>query len=235
MSEFITALLIGLAGSFHCVGMCGPIAFALPVDRSSFNSKLKGVIAYNFGRILTYGIIGALFGALGKGIAIAGFQQSLSITLGILLLLSVLLPKNIKSTLNRGVFSFGFLGLIREKIGALFQKRTTTAIFSIGFLNGFLPCGLVYIAVAGAIATAELISGASYMMAFGLGTLPIMASAVLLGSSISIEVRNKVRKTIPVFVGVIGVLFILRGMNLGIPYISPQFSQDCTTATCCHK
>lgn len=235
MNELIVALTIGLAGSFHCIGMCGPIAFALPVDRTSWFSKIKGILAYNFGRVFTYAIIGAVFGALGQGIAIAGFQRWLSIILGAVLLLSVFLPQSIKSKLNSGVFSIGFLGFIRNQIGLLFKQKSIFSIFSIGFLNGFLPCGLVYIAVAGAIAIADLTGGAMYMMFFGLGTLPIMAVAVLIGSSISLNIRNKIRKAIPVFIAVIGVLFILRGLNLGIPYISPQYSEDCKTATCCKK
>ena len=74
-----TALVLGLAGSFHCIGMCGPIAFVIPVDRSSKSRMIFQIFLYNLGRIITYSLIGVLFGLIGKGLYLAGFQQRLSI------------------------------------------------------------------------------------------------------------------------------------------------------------
>jgi len=93
---------------------------------------------------------------------------------------------------------------------------------TIGFLNGFLPCGLVYMAIFGAIATGNALQGSLYMALFGLGTIPLMTSAIYLGNFLNVQVRQRIRKAIPVFVAVIAGLFILRGLGLGIPYVSPK-------------
>ena len=66
-----TALVLGLAGSFHCIGMCGPIAFVLPINRSSKTSLFYQIFLYHFGRLLSYSMIGLLFGFIGKGLYLA--------------------------------------------------------------------------------------------------------------------------------------------------------------------
>ena len=86
-------------------------------------------------------------------------------------------------------------------------------MFLIGFFNGFLPCGLVYMALIGSISTGNAIEGALYMMLFGLGTVPLMSSAIFFGNFISINARKTIQKVIPVFVVFIGILFILRGLG----------------------
>jgi sulfite exporter TauE/SafE len=143
--------------------------------------------------VFAYSIVGAIFGVL-VGITIAGFQQWLSIVIGTNLVLSILVPQLIISKINSTVFAFGALSFIRTQIGLLFKKKSKASIFSIGFL----PYGLVYIAVALAIASTSFLVGALYSAFFGLRTIPIMASVLLFGTSISVNTRNKVRKIIPV-------------------------------------
>jgi sulfite exporter TauE/SafE len=234
MEFLIAAFTIGLFGSFHCVGMCGPIALALPVHHLHHFKKYLGILLYNLGRVFTYSLFGLLFGLLGKGFVVAGFQQWLSIGLGASILLFILLPKRI----TNGLESFGFMYRIvnpaKEKMKILFRQSSLQSLFAIGVLNGLLPCGLVYVAVAGAIATASPSSGALFMMSFGLGTIPMMYVLVWSGSKISIALRNKMRQAVPVFVAAMAVMMILRGLNLGIPYLSPQLDKnDCTKHTCC--
>ncbi len=106
-----------------------------------------------------------------------------------------------------------------------FQQRTFSSFFFIGTLNGLLPCGLVYLAVAGASATSGPSEGAAYMALFGAGTLPVMLSVVVAGNFISVNIRNHIRNAMPYMILLIGVLFILRGLCLGIPYISPKISK----------
>jgi len=93
---------------------------------------------------------------------------------------------------------------------------------TIGFLNGFLPCGLVYIAVFGAIAAGNIAQGSLYMVLFGAGTIPLMTTAVYFSGFLKGNRKQKIQKLIPVFVVLMGTLFILRGLGLGIPYISPK-------------
>lgn len=216
-----TALVLGLLGSFHCIGMCGPIAFVLPVDKKSHSRAFIGSSLYHFGRLLSYGLIGVLFGLLGRGLYLAGFQQRLSILIGVVMILIVLIPAR---HLNRFAISrplYQMIGKVKSKLGLYLNKTSYKALFLIGFFNGFLPCGLVYMALLGSVSTGSALDGALYMIVFGLGTVPLMTAAIYLGNFFKVSVRNRIQRAIPIFVVIIGILFILRGMGLGIPYISP--------------
>lgn len=217
-----TALVLGLAGSFHCIGMCGPIAFVLPVDRSSKSRLIFQTILYHLGRIITYSLIGVLFGFVGKGLYLAGFQQRLSILMGIVMIVIAVIPVSIFNKYNFSKPIYKIIGKVKQKLGLYLTKKSNKALFLIGFFNGFLPCGLVYMALLGSISTGTIINGSLYMAVFGLGTIPLMTGAIFLGNFVSLSFRNKIQKVIPIFVVIIGLLFILRGLGLGIPYISPS-------------
>ncbi|HKJ07404.1 MAG TPA: sulfite exporter TauE/SafE family protein [Flavobacteriaceae bacterium] len=219
---FWTALVLGLAGSFHCIGMCGPIAFVLPVSKNSKSKMFLQIGLYHFGRLLSYSLIGVLFGLIGRGLYLAGFQQRLSILIGILMIFLAIIPLSYLTKFNISKPLYKIINQIKLKLGLYLNKKSSKALFLIGFFNGFLPCGLVYMALIGAIASGNLIGGATYMFLFGVGTIPLMTAAVLLGNFVNLSVRRKIQKIIPVFVVVIGLLFILRGLGLGIPYISPS-------------
>ncbi|REE81879.1 hypothetical protein BX611_1420 [Lutibacter oceani] len=217
-----TALVLGLAGSFHCIGMCGPIAFVLPVDRSSKSKLIFQTFLYHLGRIISYSLIGLLFGIIGKGLYLAGFQQRLSILMGVVMIALVLIPISIFNKYNFTKPLYKIIGQIKQKLGSYLTKKSNKAIFSIGFFNGFLPCGLVYMALLGSISVGNIFNGSLYMVLFGIGTIPLMTGAIFLGNFVNLSIRNKIQKAIPVFVVIIGLLFILRGLGLGIPYISPS-------------
>ncbi len=217
-----TALIFGLLGSFHCVGMCGPIAFLLPVDRNNNFKKLGQIFLYHFGRVLAYSILGLVFGLLGKSLNLFGFQQQLSIIIGVLMVLVIFLPQK---TFNKYNFSkpiYKIISKVKSALGKELKKKTPDTFLTIGFLNGFLPCGLVYMAVFGAIASGNTLQGSLYMALFGIGTIPLMTSAIYLGNFLNGQVRQRIRRAIPVFVVIIGCLFIVRGLGLGISYVSPK-------------
>jgi uncharacterized protein len=222
MIDLYTAFTIGLIGGFHCIGMCGPIAVALPLGNRNFLGKAGGALLYNIGRSITYGALGALFGLLGKGIQMAGFQQWASIIIGIVMILSVVFPFVFKDQFNLDKMMNGYAGGIIRRFRGLFAKQSYQNLLVIGLLNGLLPCGLVYVAVAGAINTNDITLGVLYMVVFGLGTIPIMISVSLAGNFISHGIRKKVNRLIPSMIILLGILFILRGLSLGIPYISPK-------------
>lgn len=219
---WISALILGLLGSLHCIGMCGPIAFLLPVDRNNSYKKGFQILLYHSGRIFSYAIIGALFGLLGKGLSIFGIQQQLSIAIGILMIAMVLLPKKLLNRYNLTKPMYKLVSKVKYSLGKELQKKTPDTFFTIGFLNGFLPCGLVYMAVFASIAMGTVWKGSLYMALFGLGTIPLMTMAIYLGTIITGTVKNRIRKSIPVFIVLFGFLFILRGLGLGIPYVSPK-------------
>ncbi|MEQ9441495.1 MAG: sulfite exporter TauE/SafE family protein [Cyclobacteriaceae bacterium] len=220
MTILFSAFAIGILGSFHCVGMCGPIALALPTIPRTPQRAISSLV-YNMGRLLTYTLLGALFGLIGKGMSIAGFQQTLSIGLGVVMMASVLLPLAWQRRLNPNLTMARVIGWVKRRMKHWLQVRTYTARFVLGSLNGLLPCGLVYLGIAGAIATGDMLQGGLYMLLFGSGTFPAMAIVGFLGSTINLSVRNRIRAAIPVFVFCMGIFFLLRGLALDIPYLSP--------------
>lgn len=219
MEVLISALVLGLMGSFHCVGMCGPIALSLPLRGNTIFQKLIGGSLYNIGRTVTYGLMGAVFGLIGQGFQLMGFQRWISIIMGTLMILSILIPTIFKR-FKTGNNDF-LTGKLRQAIAKLFAQKSYGGLFLIGLLNGLLPCGLVYMAIAGAIGAGSVVEGILFMVIFGLGTLPMLLFISLLGNVVSISFRNKISKVIPYLVVVIGLIFILRGLSLGIPYLSP--------------
>lgn len=216
-----SAIIFGLLGSFHCVGMCGPIAFILPVDRTNSFKKVTQILTYHFGRLLAYSIIGLFFGLVGKSLYIFGIQQQLSIYLGIIMIVVVVIPTKIFNKYNFSKPIYKLISKVKTSLGKALKKKTADTFLTIGFLNGFLPCGLVYMAVFGSLATQNTWQGSLYMALFGLGTIPLMTTAIYLGKFLNATIKQRIQKAIPVFVIVIGVLFILRGLGLGIPYLSP--------------
>ena len=216
-----SAFILGLLGSFHCVGMCGPIAFMLPVDRTNSFRKITQIFTYHFGRLLAYSIIGLFFGLVGKSLYVFGFQQQLSIAIGVLMIIVVLIPV---PTFNRYNFSkpvYNIISKVKSSLGKALKKKTADTFLTIGFLNGFLPCGLVYMAVFASLAMQSTTQGSLYMVLFGLGTIPLMTTAIYIGKFLNIKAKQRIQKAIPVFVIIIGLLFIIRGLGLDIPYLSP--------------
>lgn len=232
----ISGLVMGIIGSFHCVGMCGPLALSLPINNNSFQAKFFGALLYNSGRIITYASFGFIFGLVGKSLVLFGLQQWLSIILGTVILLFVLLPKIVPSLFKRINFGTRFFETLRATIGNLFFKKNQSSLFAIGLLNGLLPCGLVYIAIATGVASGSAFSSTIFMASFGLGTLPVMWSIAFFGNYIGMSVRQKIRSVYPYMMMLIACLLILRGMGLGIPYVSPAVNiEKQTVHSCCHK
>lgn len=218
----LTAFIFGLISSFHCIGMCGSIALMLPVDRDNQAKKVTQILTYHIGRLLAYASIGLVFGLVGRGLYLAGFQQKMSIFIGVAMILVVLIPERVFAKYNFSKPVFRFISKIKSRLGSQFKNKSYKSLFTIGFLNGFLPCGMVYVALFGAIAMQNELFGVLYMILFGLGTVPMMSSVVYLNLFLTVPVRNKIQKIIPIFAIIIGILFIFRGLGLGIPYLSPS-------------
>ncbi|WP_396173571.1 sulfite exporter TauE/SafE family protein [Flavobacterium sp.] len=217
-----TAVLFGLISSFHCIGMCGPIAMMLPVDHNNPTKKVLQIMLYHLGRLTAYGMLGLFFGMLGKGLFLAGLQQQLSIAVGIFMIVFVVVPERTLAKYNFSKPVYKLISKVKAHLGAQFKRKSPDALFTIGLLNGFLPCGMVYAALFGAIAMQSELLGVAYMVLFGIGTIPMMSAVVLISNFITVPVRNRIQQLIPVFVIAIGALFIMRGMGLDIPYISPN-------------
>ncbi|WP_269235345.1 sulfite exporter TauE/SafE family protein [Flavobacterium flavigenum] len=229
-----SAFILGLISSLHCVGMCGPIAMMLPVDHKNEAKKVTQIITYHLGRLTAYATIGLIFGLLGRGFFLAGLQQKMSIFIGLAMIAAVLIPERIFSKYNFSKPVYKVISNLKSSLGKQFKNKSYKSLFTIGLLNGFLPCGMVYVALFGAIAMQSAGLGVLYMLLFGLGTVPLMTIVVYIHSLLKLPFRNKIQKVIPYVAVVIGVLFILRGLGLGIPYVSPsnmslfvQWNPDC--------
>ncbi len=228
-----TAFTIGLLGSLHCVGMCGPIALALPIERTNKWRSALNVLNYNLGRVITYAFLGTLIGLIGKGIFLAGIQAYFSIGLGVFLLIVAIFSINVEGRLVKNSYYGRFSLWVRGKLGKLLSKGGGPQLFKIGILNGFLPCGLVYMAVVGAVSMGSIVNGALYMMLFGLGTIPLMFITALAGQWVSISFRNRLKKLYPVFLVAFALLFIFRGLQFDIP-LDFRFWQEWNEVPMCH-
>jgi uncharacterized protein len=215
------AFLTGLVGSFHCVGMCGPIALALPVGGQSVWQATINRLLYNLGRILTYSTLGAIFGYFGRSIFIAGYQQQLAILVGILLLFSMFPVR-----LFVGLPIYKITNKIIHFIKKLFAVKSAIGFLMLGIANGLLPCGMVYMALAGATISNSPIDGAIFMVFFGVGTAPMMFSVSFLPKFLTLNMRQKINKYIPVYTFLFAILFVARGLGLGIPYFSPKMFNE---------
>jgi hypothetical protein len=215
--DFGIAIALGLAGSLHCAAMCGPLLLALPVPPGGPGRFLAGRVIYQVGRVATYCLLGGVAGLLGRSLLLAGFQRWLSISLGVAILLGFLLSRKVAVAAP----VVRLVARLKTAMAAQLRQRSLSALALLGLLNGLLPCGLVYAALAGAISQGSLPQGMLYMALFGLGTLPTMLGIGLSGRMFPLPFRLRLRRVIPVGVCLLAGLLILRGLALGIPYLSP--------------
>ncbi len=227
---FLPALGLGFAGSLHCVGMCGPIAMAIPVGNGSSASQFGNYFLYHFGRISSYALLGFLFGTMGYGLNLAGIQQGLSLAVGLFMVAFIWLPKLFYG-MGSGVTR------LQSKVTGFMAKRLKTnrpgALLGLGFFNGLLPCGFVYLALAGALVSYNPLEGAAFMALFGLGTTPALLAVAFSGRKFGSLFKARFRKLAPVLATVVALLFILRGLGLGIPYVSPELGTTVQTTNAC--
>lgn len=219
MSTQALAFFMGLLGSLHCVAMCGPLLMALPSSGKAHRQIVVNRLIYQIGRIITYGILGAIIGFISVGAAYKGWQQGLSLATGFTLIGMALFT-------FFGHRSSGLLKAQQKLFSPLFKRMgywlyRPGGNFIAGVLNGFLPCGMVYMALATALNTGSTWNGAQFMLLFGLGTLPLMLLTGLAGNYIKRMIPFKLSTWLPALFLIMGTWFILRGANLDIPFLSP--------------
>lgn len=219
----IPAFILGISGSFHCIGMCGPIVLALPFKAKNLLSYTIGRILYNLGRVITYTIMGFIIGLFSNQLALTGLQQFISILLGVFIILYYSLPNIFKINLSNNYLYEKITNPIKNGISRLFKIKSNFGLLLIGILNGLLPCGFVYLGIAGALSLGVKYESALFMFFFGLGTFPVMLAASLGSKYFTQKIRNRITKSIPYLAILFAVILILRGLNLGIPLLSPHF------------
>lgn len=252
--ELWTAFILGFAGSLHCAGMCGPLVLALPVpvrradgraDRATAQPGtvsqptavarasgrfIAGRLLYHLGRVTTYCVLGLVFGLVGKSVALAGVQEWASLGLGMAILLGVLGARSYR--LQR--VASAPVGRLKSTLGYWLKRPSLLSPLVFGLLNGLLPCGLVYVACAGAVTMGSALGGVRYMAVFGLGTVPMMLGLGLASHWLQASFRLKFQKVVPACLLALAALLILRGLALGIPYLSPNLHAPGAGAGCPH-
>ena len=221
MEIIIFALGLGFASGFHCLGMCGPIAIAVGLSlKNKFIHYLYNLI-YQFGRIITYSFLGIILGLIGESINLIGIQKQISIFLGLFLIFLFFFPKILYRTYHNKIFNYFFL-ILKKKLSYIIYKQSTLSKFITGILNGFLPCGAVYISLTTALSFGNIFQSVIFMFFFGIGTIPIMFISVILGKLINFKFKNILLKFYSILLLIFGILLVMRGLELGIPYISPN-------------
>ncbi|MFA6467300.1 MAG: sulfite exporter TauE/SafE family protein [Bacteroidota bacterium] len=235
--ELFAALTLGFLGSMHCIGMCGPLMLAIPANAKTRGRFLLERVIYHAGKAFTYGVMGAVVGIAGKSVMM-GIQQDISIILGMTMLLTVAIPFGLKSSLGKYSPLKYLYDFVKQKFSSMMQRRGKTALLVMGMLNGLLPCGLVYTALIGATVVADVWYSALFMMMFGVGTAPALVAISMTGKLLSVRFRSIISRALPVLSITLALILILRGMNLGIPLISPKIVQTPvheTTMDCCQE
>jgi uncharacterized protein len=223
---------LGLLGSLHCLGMCGPLILALPGPKEK---TFQNSILYSGGRIISYSVLGMLAGILTAPLRNFGLQQHLSIVAGILVILFAITNYFPRKYAN------GFLSKaeayiknkLSQQLGNIQASKGNYLVF--GILNGLLPCGLVYVALTGSLAIADPLQSSIFTLGFGLGTSPAMTGVFIMKKRIDISLRNKIRKLVPISLFIMGSILILRGANLGIPGLSPKLNKEKQKIEACCK
>lgn len=222
MLELLPALVLGFLGNLHCLGMCGPIALAVPHISKTSSGILIDDVIYNSGRIMTYALLGFIIGVFGSPIGMSHLQGPVSITMGSVLLVYLIIPAKYKFKFLNFNVTGRIWSVLRSKFASILNAKTRKTLFLIGLLNGLLPCGLVYIALFAAVGYFDPLKSMLFMVLFGVGTSPVMLSVYYLKRLITAKLKSKVKYAIPAGITLVAIMLILRGLSLGIPYISPQ-------------
>lgn len=212
------AFSLGLFGSLHCVGMCGPLAIAFSSKESNTKAQnLMSALAYNLGRTTTYALLGLVFGLMGSFLLVTNLQKATSVLLGLTLIISFALTIDIENLITKKGILSRYYFRVRSLINQMMQQSKSYHPFQLGMANGLLPCGLVYLAIAGALATGTLLGGVIFMALFGLGTIPILLTLTTGIGLIPNGFRKSYRKALPYVTLGFGLFLIYRGIIVKMP------------------
>lgn len=218
------AFLIGLAGSLHCIGMCGPLAMVVPLR----GKRWLSIAVYNIFRVMMYALLGFIFGSLGTQLNFLESGQRISLVMGIAVLLFFVMPALWPRSQLMNRWNMAATKLYGRLAKPVMSYQGWASPAMLGLLNGLLPCGLIYVALAGAVASGSGLNGAIIMAAIGVGTWPAMVSMMALRKYFKSWMQRGSRFVLPVVAGILGLSLVVRGLNLDIPYLSPKVEKVST-------
>ena len=219
------AITMGLMSSFHCVGMCGPIVLALPLGNGTRLHQFIRISIYNTGRILTYAALGLALGSVGSTLAWIGYLRYISILAGALMIAYVFWPALVNRFLHMPGFWSKTVQRLKKSMSKMLKSRNLSSSMILGALNGLLPCGLVYLALVSSVVTGDIVGGATYMLFFGLGTLPAMMAVGCFRQWFTPFMRTRMRQLTPVMLCLAGIWLVARGVVIQYPVASQQGRQ----------
>lgn len=212
MTTIVPAVILGLAGSLHCVAMCGPLVALSQRGRSPWR-----LVPYHAGRLFVYAVLGLLAGSLGASLADAGFGRGVAIIAGLALLVQAF---SASSWVARGPLGQTLGAFVSSGVGAAgrwLRRHDIQAPFALGALNGLLPCGLLYAALTASMGLGDRQAAAGFMIAFGLGTTPLLAFVGVAFDRLASGVPIRVRRAAPIVIAAVGLLLLWRGLGVGTP------------------
>ena len=225
------AFLLGFLGCLHCVGMCGPLVLVMPNGQGGAGERWLRRVVYHLGRSLVYGVLGAVFGAIGQAISLAGWQSGLSVVAGVTVLFLAWPRARVDGGGELSAFQRG-VHRARRAWQALLARPGFLPLFGLGALNGLLPCGLTFTALAAAALTGGPLAGFAFMVVFGLATMPALLAVTAVPALMRPSWRAPLRRLAPAASVAMAFLFVLRGLGLGIPYLSPDLSPGAKSCCC---
>ena len=231
--DMIAGFVLGLAGSLHCAGMCGPLVAALPSPEQRTLSFIVGRLVYNLGRVSTYAMLGAVVGLGGSALSLAVHGMTISIVSGALMIVLAVAQLLLHWSVPVPAVVHRLLQPLRRRLAGLMQHHSMAALAGVGMLNGLLPCGMVTAALVGSAGSGSVLGSTGFMVAFGIGTTPMMAALAIGLPMATVRWKTRFRTIAPVVALLLGIVITVRGMGLGIPMLSPPSPQQHTTASCC--
>ncbi|HLI94407.1 MAG TPA: sulfite exporter TauE/SafE family protein [Puia sp.] len=232
-ASLVFAFSIGLISSLHCAAMCGPLVLAAPFQVLPPRLRWLGTGLYHSGRIGIYAAGGLVFGLAGRAIYLAGQQHLLSILLGTAILAQLLFRRYSGRGWMPRWLSSCYLTLQRV-MRRWWASPSLAKFLLLGVGNGLLPCSMVYLAIAGALTMNGAAKAMAFMAMFGIGTLPLLLGVQVAGRISGLGTRQRFRRLVPLLTAAIACLLICRGLNLGIPFISPVLADKPGTPVTCH-
>lgn len=231
MTSWILGLTIGFLGSWHCLGMCGPLAMALPYRDSGMWARGIKSLLYSSGRTISYVALGLVFGLISEHFLIVEWQRTLSIVLGVIVLFFLFFPYFYhKFTLS--VDNTFFVARVKRGVVQQFKRRGLLSFLVAGMLNGWIPCAMVYMAAVIALGSNSTLDAVYIMLGFGMGTWPAMIFLSLLRSLVRVPQFSFKVLSAPLMV-VFGVLMIWRGIVAEMPNIEPMGPLNPASLTIC--
>ena len=215
MTAYGLSFITGVLGSFHCIGMCG--GFPILISGASGHKRnISGQLLYNFGRVFTYFFLGVLVGALGFMIKemepMLGFQVGLTVVLGLVIILAGLQMTGLVGEGRIPGFS-SFYTLLKNTMASFLKRKGKTAAFSLGVMNGFLPCPLVYGFLLVSLTAGSPHKSGLMMLAMGLGTVPAVFLVAAVHRHVSPYLRSRLSRTVPgILIIIFGVITVARAV-----------------------